>query len=367
MSKKLSDYRKGVDVDWVVKKSKKNVDRQETLDMNQCFNILPGIVATCHETKNLFSYVKSRAQLLDFMLVAGESNYIGREGIEFYPQEMTIFEAGRGPSTNTCISLRNIQVKKSKYKVPQSVVLLERKFLYPLVKGIDIMPFHVKYSGLIVPFPYDGKDTRLPIPITKLALEAPRLASFYQRFKSLILAQTSYNERIIGKTGAFYALARVGAYSFAKHYVVFRDNTRWGAAVVSDIETDWGGLRHPLFQNHCVSICEDVNGNFITRDEAHFICGIMNAPIIFEYMSRSSDSRSFPIRPRIYIPKYDPANRHHAHIVKLSKRAHQSYDNRKEMEKIGAELNATYLRIASAACASRQNPDMAENGSGTSA
>ena len=332
--------------------------------MDQYFSIVPEIVATCHETKNLFSYVKSRAQLLEFMSVAGESNYIGREGVEFYPQEMTVFETAREPSTNTCISLRNIQVKKSKYKVPQSVVLLERKFLHPLVKGIDVMPFHVNYSGLVVPFPYDGKDTRLPIPLDKLALEAPRLASFYQRFKALILAQTSYNERIIGKVGAFYALARVGAYSFAKHYVVFRDNTRWGAAVVSDIETDWGGLRHPLFQNHCVSICEDVNGNFITKEEAHFICGIMNAPITFDYMSRSSDSRSFPIRPRIYIPKYDPANRYHAHIVKLSKRAHQSYNNRKEIEIIGEELNAAYLRIASAAYAARQKPDMVEETNG---
>ncbi|MBO6309949.1 MAG: hypothetical protein J6N70_14200, partial [Oribacterium sp.] len=56
----------------------------------------------------------------------------------------------------------------------------------------------------------------------------PKLAKYYQDNKQLILDQTGYNERIIGKDDAeFYALARVGEYSYAKNYVVFRDNTKW--------------------------------------------------------------------------------------------------------------------------------------------
>ena len=260
---------------------------------------------------------------------------------------MTIFQTSGLPNTATCTSLKNIQVKKSKYKVSQATELLETAFLHPLIKGVDINPFHVSYSGLIVPFPYTEKDTRLPIGFDELSKKAPKLASFYQRFKKLILSQTNYNERIIGRVGEFYALARVGSYSFAKTYVVFRDNTKWGAAVVSDIKTEWGGLKHPLFQNHCVSICEDSEGNYITEDEAHFICGILNAPATVDFIVSSSDARSFPVRPRIYIPKYDVRNRLHAKIVRLSRDAHLLYNDSEKLRGITRELNDAYLRIVS--------------------
>ena len=190
------------------------------------------------------------------------------------------------------------------------------------------------------------KDTRLPIELKELTRKAPYLARFYQKSKNLILQQTSYNEKIIGKKGEFYALARVGAYSFAKHYVCFRDNTKWGAAVISDVKTTWGGIKHPLFQNHAVSICEDSDGKFITLDEAHFICGILNTSISKEYILKSSDSRSFPIRPRIFIPKYNSKNKIHIEISELSKKAHQSYNDEQLLQQIINKLDLLYLSLA---------------------
>lgn len=346
ISRKPVDYSKGIDVDWFVLKEHKNHDGLENIVFSDYFDMYRGIAATCHETKNIFTYVESRYQLNDFMSVAGQAEYVGREGIEFYPQEMTIFEVSGLPATKTCTSLRNIQVKKSKYHVPQSIELLETEFLHPLIKGVDISPFHVDVSGYIVPFPYDKRDERLPIPLDELAIKAPKLAAFYQKYKDLILAQTNYNERIIGRTGEFYALARVGAYSFADCYVAFRDNTKWGAAVVTQIETEWGGKKRPQFQNHAVSICEDSNGKFITLDEAHYICGILNTPVAFDYVLKSSDARSFPIRPRVYIPKYNPCNGIHAEISELSKKAHELYEDHEQLMHIVARLNALYLRMA---------------------
>jgi len=199
-----------------------------------------------------------------------------------------------------------------------------------------------------VPFPYDERDTRLPITFIELTKRAPRLAAFYQKYKDLILAQTQYNERIIGKSGEFYALARVGAYSFADYYVAFRDNTKWGAAVVTPIKTTWGGTKRPQFQNHAVSICEDGEGNYISLDEAHYICGIMNTTVAYEYVHNSSDSRSYPIRPRIYIPKFDAQNPIHKRICDLSKIAHESYNDRETITAIVSQLNDLYLSLAKA-------------------
>ncbi|MDN4697412.1 hypothetical protein QYZ45_28155 [Vibrio parahaemolyticus] len=54
--------------------------------------------------------------------------------------------------------------------------------------------------------------------------------------------QTDYNDKIIGEKNisAFYSLARVGAYTYGSHFVCFRDNTKWQAAVISELETPWG-------------------------------------------------------------------------------------------------------------------------------
>lgn len=346
ITKEKINYKEGVDVDWYVLKDKKDYYNYETISISEYFDIYKGIAATCHETKNFFAYISSREQLFDFMSIAGESYYIGREGIEFYPQEMLIFERSGLPSKGKCTSLKNIQVKKSKYPVPQNQELLETEYLHPLIKGVDITPFHIDVSGYIVPFPYDSRNCRVPIALDELTQKAPNLATFYQKHKDLMLSQTTYNNRIIGKQGEFYKLARVGAYSFAENYVTFRDNTKWGAAVVSSIKTEWGGIKRPLFQNHAVSICEDCNGNFISLDEAHFICGIMNTPIAFDYILSSSDSRSFPIRPRIYIPKYNTNNPIHKEISKLSMEAHLKYDNQYMITRITERLNELYLTIA---------------------
>lgn len=346
MTRQFVDYNDGVDVDWQILKSGMDYGNDESISFCDYFDTNTTLAATCHETKNIFSYIDSRAQLQEFMSIAGLSYYIGREGIEFYPQEMTIFEESGLPSTSTCTSLKNIQVKRSKYHVPQSTELLETEYLHPLIKGVDITPFHIEYSGYIVPFPYDERDTRLPIALDELTHKAPKLAAFYLRFKDLILSQTTYNERIIGKRGEFYSLARVGAYSFADNYVVFRDNSKWGAAVVSAINTRWGGIKRPLFQNHAVSICENNEGGFITYDEAHYICGIMNTPVANDYMSKSTDSRSFPIRPRIYIPKFNPCNPIHIEISDLSKEAHEKYDSISDMDRIKTRLNHLYLSLA---------------------
>ena len=343
LSREFVDYTEGVETDWYIKKPRKNIDGLEELELEEYFEHESKLLACCHENKNFFSSVDTKELLHEFVKVGGTSDYIGREGIEFYPQELMVFKLSDLKGTDNCTCLRNIQNKKSKYRVPQFDVLLETEFLHPMIKGKDITPFHVEWDEYIVPFPYEKENPRVPITIKKLSKKAPKLANYYMVNKKLILEQTGYNERIIGRENAeFYALARVGEYSYAQNYVVFRDNTKWAAAVISNVNTLWGGMKRPLFQNHAVSICEDTNGNYITLDEAYYICGIMNTEIVYKYMMQSSDSRSFPIRPRIYIPKYDEHNKIHRGIVRLSKEAHEVYSDSKRIRIIVQEINSLY-------------------------
>jgi hypothetical protein len=58
------------------------------------------------------------------------------------------------------------------------------------------------------------------------------LLKHFEAFKDIIIQQTEYNEKIKGKYGkVYYSFARVGKYTFAPFHVVFRDNSKWCAAV----------------------------------------------------------------------------------------------------------------------------------------
>ncbi len=276
-------------------------------------------------------------------------NIVGREGVEVYPQELLIFTVEKNmPSTQDLITVINIQNPKSKFKVAQQMQFLEKKYLYPLVKGIDIKRFKLEKTDMVVPFPYD-KDysDRVALPIESIQMESPKLARFLLDNKSILQAQNKYSDKIINnQKSTFYSLARVGAYTFADYFVAYRDNSQWGACVVSKLETPWGELKRPVFQNHAPYISQDNEGYFITEDEAHYICAIINAPVTNDYIIQSSDSRSFPIRPRINIPKYAQSNKIHNNLSELSKKAHLLMETGNEVPiEIDNQLDNLYLEL----------------------
>lgn len=84
-------------------------------------------------------------------------------------------------------------------------------------------------------------------------------------------------------------------------------------------------------------------GNHTIKFEADYICGILNVPIVEEFIYSSSDTRSFKIRPPVYIPRYDNKNSIHTEIAVLSKKAHLSSE--KEHTKIKKQIEEICLKI----------------------
>lgn len=290
-----------------------------------------------------FTFAADSEELQEFSLVAGECEYIGREGIEFYPQELLLFKYdGVGPREGTAW-LRNLQVARSRYKIPNRRILLETKYLHPLVKGPEIGLFHHDYSGLIVAFPYEEADPLRPIPATRLNKESGLLLQYYRKERETIEKQTKFSDKIRGENpGEFYGLARTGPYSFAETYVAFRDNTKWCATVIEATDMPWGKKQRFVFQNHAVSMCERRNGAFIGNDEAHYVCAILNTPVAQRFIVASSDTRSYKIRPPIYVPLYNPENEIHRTLVAASKKAHSSTEQIEEQRLI---MGKAYLEL----------------------
>jgi len=305
---------------------------------------LPRVAGQIIPNSTAFTFADDQKQLDEFSLVAGECDYIGREGVEFYPQELLLFRyAGEGPQPGT-VWLQNIQFTKSKYRIQRRRVLLETTFLHPLVKGPEIGKFEHDYSGIIVAFPYDANDPIRPLPVEVLRERAPLLLNYYEQSRETIDQQTKFSDKIRGENpGEFYGLARTGPYSFAHTYVGFRDNTKWCATVITDAEMPWGERTRFVFQNHAVSMCEAKSRDeFITEDEAHFVCAILNTPIVERFIYATSDDRSYKIRPPVFVPLYDPEDDRHVRLSELSRKAHKKPETRDAIRK---ECEDIYLTI----------------------
>jgi len=353
------DYAQGIPVLGYIKKKKTNrgctvkslnhfSGETSFENVDRLFKRLSQRAFTTSES-TAFTYASGKRQLSQFKRIAGESLYKGREGVEFYPQEFFLLEIIKIMPNNR-VMVKNYQGGKSKYKIAQQSRILEIKFLHPLVKGVDIERFHIKESSFYVPFPYaiDHNDGRAPIAKKILTKTSPNLMKYINENKGVFQEQTTYNDKIIGKkhNTEFYSIARVGKYSHADCFVAFRDNTKWQAAVVENITAPWGESKRPVFQNHAVTISERPDGTYISVDEAHFICAILNTPIVAQYFIQSSDSRSFKIRPPIKIPLYKPTNITHNKLRDLSMKAHKEWNNPLKIEEIDKELNKLYLIIA---------------------
>ncbi len=271
----------------------------------------------------IFTFASDFAELNLFKLVAGVCPYIGREGIEFYPQELLLFRFQSMTTDGKNANLRREQRPKSKFKLPVRTVMLETKFLFPMVKAPSIGLFSHNYDGIIVPFPYTTDDTAKPVNRDILRKESELLLRYYDGNRNLIESQNEFSDKIRGSDpGEFYGLARTGPYTFANFHVGFRDNTKWCAAVISTISMPWDEQKLFLFQNHSVSISERPDRSFITEDEAHYICAILNTHIVERFVWASSDNRSFKIRLQLYIPIYNQNNEKHKKLSTLSKLAH---------------------------------------------
>lgn len=178
-----------------------------------------------HQGKTYFTRLDSLEDEEYFANISGTSPYLGREGIEFYPQELLLFEFVGNSEEEGLAYFKNVQMSKSKYRISARNYLLETSLMRPVIKGPSISPFNVRTPQYFTPFVYssDYGDGRSPLPFSQLKKVAPKIARYFFANRSIFESQTSYNGRIIGSkyNTEFYALARVGNYSHAPIRFVF--------------------------------------------------------------------------------------------------------------------------------------------------
>ncbi len=275
-----------------------------------------------------------------FDLIIGECFYKARSGVEFTPAEIYFIEPKESLKASNTYVFQPSEFKNSKYKSLAGLpIQLETKFIKPVIKAPQIIPFGISENNNYCIFPYKENES-MSINMDELIKESPNLFNYFTNNKQLIGKQ-SKRSLTISRGSAFYSLSKVGKYTFAPYKVTFRDNTKLSATVVSKITTPWGEEVMPICAKHCPYISQDKNDRNITEEEAYFLCGILNTPIVQNYFKFTYSSRSFSINFNIKMPLYNDKNIFHKKIMLLAKEATKNSPT----ELIYKELEENYLNL----------------------
>ena len=137
LSAKKQNYAAGINITKYKKKKGYNLETYAHTsafsDILPLFEISRAIAGQCNASTTAFTYATNRKELDRFKIISGSSSYKGREGIEFYPQELLLLKPLRRHGST--FLLQNYQNKRSKYKVAADTISLEKQFLHPLIKA----------------------------------------------------------------------------------------------------------------------------------------------------------------------------------------------------------------------------------------
>ncbi|MCI5872689.1 MAG: N-6 DNA methylase [Clostridiales bacterium] len=348
--RKPVDYSLGIPICFVEKKRGSDIKRINThsaySEVEGNFYLNEGKAYQLDEKRTGFTMIKEsdsfRTEL--YSQIIGESAYKARSGVEFTPAEVYFIEPLRGVGNPQRYRFKNSEFLNAVYKVKnKGGIELETEYVYPVVKSPCIREFGISENDNYCIFPYEVGATEC-VPLEKLNENSEYLTNYLIQNKAVVEKQ-SKRSRMIAKGKEFYALSKVGTYTYGEYSVTFRDNTKLVAAVVSPIMTPWGEMKKPVCAKHAPYISMDKKGRYISEDEAYYLCGILNTNVVQEYFKFSFSGRSYSIDFNIKLPLYDEKDKLHKKIAELSRVAHRSYNDEKVIGNVKKEIEKIYLKI----------------------
>lgn len=243
----------------------------------------------------------------------GGSAYRGRRATETSPHGvfwLRPLEAGPGAT----YWVENDCAPRAKARVPRERCAIECAWLFPLLRGTGVRAFAATPEPTLLLFPHAPDTGADAVPPEGLPAG---VRAYLERHRERLEARGSFRKYRAG--GAYYALWRVGAYTFAPYKVVWPELGALRAAVVSTAPTPWGELK-PIVPEGKLNLipCE-------RAEEAHYVCALLNAPSVGRAYARVSSQIGRPAQLPIALPAYDAARFSHRALAAVSRAAHDGF------------------------------------------
>ncbi len=192
-----------------------------------------------------------------------------------------------------------------------------------------------------------GPVKRRGIDEDEMKMKYPKTYLYLKRFEGILRERAAYKRYFTCKdrngrtfeTGPFYSMFDVGDYTFAPYKAVWR-------YIAADFICSVIGCvdGKPVIPNEKLMLisCE-------SDKEAFYLCGLSNSsPSRFIVISYGIGTQLAPhILQNIRIPKFDPKNKLHLEIAKISEEAHilAKSENQEELKKIEEKIDKIAAQI----------------------
>lgn len=214
-------------------------------------------------------------------------------------------------------------VERAKRKIPSRRVVLESKFVYPFIRGRDVSFWRVNVDpGRAIILPHTPESRMAPIPPGVLGVEAPRTLSYFLEVKDFLDGRRGLTamDKANAENG-FYALLRVGPYTFAPYKLVWKYIAKdFTCAVVGSHPVGAGHIKPVIPQEKLMMI------GFDSDVEAYFVCGMLSSSLFSTAIKSRmvSTQISAKIIESLRVPKFDPKRTLHREISGLCRRGHET-------------------------------------------
>jgi len=252
--------------------------------------------------------------------------------------------------------ITNPPLPGQKKKVKQVKQVVEKNWVYPLIRGRDVKKWYVvgEYGWIIVP--HDSK-TGKPLNENEIKIKYPKTYGYFLSFKNDLEKRSIH--KLWGKNNPFYSVYDIGDYTFYPYKVVWKriagaitgKAVSFVSTVIEPIEDKYLEGLKPIVLNDSLILIP-----FDDEKEAYYVSGVLNSsPVLFTIASYTYELRmETHITRYIKIPPFDSQNPLHQKLSKLSKKAHkiakQIYeedreDLKEDLKKIEEEIDKTVAKL----------------------
>ena len=246
--------------------------------------------------------------------VMGESAYRARSGVFTGGANAVYWMDVLNKTDDGLVRIRNIIVN-AKRQVAQVECDIEPDLLFPLARGRDVKPWVCEPSAWIL-CPHTAETRMHAIALDVMQQSYPRTLSYLDQFRPELGQRKGFAawEKQF-QEAAFYAIQRVGAYTFSEYKVAWR-------YIASDFITTVIGPSEsgPVFPNEKLMMVACGSA-----EEAYYLCGLLSSSL-YRYAVRGlmvQTQIGTHVLGRLNVPKFDASDDAHIKLSALCREGHQ--------------------------------------------
>ena len=264
-------------------------------------------------------WVTGESHLLDVIpKLTGECAYRARTGVFTGGLNGVFYLHLIETTSQGLLRVRNI-IERTKIIVPEIEFTIEPTFVYPLLRGRDVDRWQATPSSLIL-CPHTAESRMSPVSLETLRSQAPLTYKYFEKFHDALEARKGFLgwERQYLEQ-AFYAIQRVGDYTFARYKVVWRYICQTftcavvGPSIVGETESK------PVLPHEKLMLMP-----FEDATEAFYVCGMLSSSPVRSFVeSRMVETQIAPhVIQNLNLPRYDPESPLHKDVSRLCALGH---------------------------------------------